>query len=114
MARKNTRRQKSGFSFSAIIFFFLLFFGFLALPGCKNSSQEYTRGIGIYPGNSDEDFSPAVSFDDKTYRNIALHRPAFHSSSYDYNLTAQLVTDGIVDTVFPKWYSASSSQHGIM
>ena len=31
-----------------------------------------------------------------TYRNIALRRAAFASSGYDYNLTAQLATDGIV------------------
>ena len=30
------------------------------------------------------------------YRNIALHRAATNSSSYDYNLTAQLLTDGII------------------
>ena len=33
--------------------------------------------------------------DTQTYRNLALHRPAYASSSHDYNLTAQLVTDGI-------------------
>jgi hypothetical protein len=31
--------------------------------------------------------------DTQTYRNLALHRPAYASSRYDYNLTAQLVTD---------------------
>ncbi len=41
------------------------------------------------------------------YRNLALHRPAFHSSSYDYNLTAQLITDGIKDTRLPTWVAVS-------
>ncbi|MGI4830846.1 MAG: discoidin domain-containing protein, partial [Janthinobacterium lividum] len=32
-----------------------------------------------------------------------LLRPALASSSYDYNLTAQLVTDGVVDRHLPSW-----------
>lgn len=115
MAKNNSGVQIPVFPYSSIPHYFLLFFGFLILLfACKDDSQEYTRGIGIYPGDMDEDFSPVITYDKKTYRNIALHRPAFHSSSYDYNLTAQLVTDGIVDTLFPKWYTASTSQHGVM
>jgi hypothetical protein len=68
------------------------------------SNLSFTRGIGIYPGARGEDFSPELVRDTSgTYRNLALLRPAFHSSSYDYNLTAQLVTDGISDTRFPEW-----------
>lgn len=37
-------------------------------------------------------------------RNIALHRAAYHSSAADYNYTAQLVTDGIVDDALPSGY----------
>ena len=37
-------------------------------------------------------------------RNIALHRAAYHSSAADYNYTAQLVTDGIIDTREPVGY----------
>jgi hypothetical protein len=44
-------------------------------------AQEYTRGVGVYPGDPKEDFSPALRADGKTYRNLALRRPAFHSSS---------------------------------
>ncbi len=68
----------------------------------------YTRGIGIYPGAPSENFSPDLVIDSTTYRNLALLRPAFHSSSYDYNLTAQLVTDGIKDTHLPTWVSTSA------
>lgn len=60
----------------------------------------YTRGIGNYPGAPSEHFAPQMVKDD-TYRNIALHRAAYHSSSYDYNLTAQLITDGIIATDEP-------------
>jgi hypothetical protein len=73
--------------------------------------QEYTRGIGIYPGARSEDFSPEL-VPDTGYRNLARLRPAYHSSSYDYNLTAQLVTDGIKDTRPPEWIGISHGLHG--
>ena len=81
---------------------------------CRSSDQAYTRGLGVYPGVADQDFSPALSIDDVNYRNLALWRPAYHSSSYDYNLTAQLVTDGIIETEMPRWISVSTSTHGVM
>src|SRR6185312_5939129 len=71
------------------------------------SGPQYTRGLGIYPGAPEEDFSPALTIDNSTYRNLALLRPAYHSSSYDYNLTAQLITDGIKDTHLPDWIGVS-------
>jgi hypothetical protein len=43
---------------------------------------------------------------------LALRRHAYHSSSLDYNSTAQLVTNGIKDTQLPSWVSISTSQHG--
>ena len=67
-------------------------------------SHATTRGVGIYPGAPEEDFSPTLVPDTSgALRNLALLRPAFHSSSYDYNLTAQLITDGIIDTKLPTW-----------
>ncbi len=51
--------------------------------------------------------------DAPTYRNLALLRPAYHSSSYDYNLTAQLVTDGIKETTLPRWLVTTLSTTGI-
>ena len=72
-----------------------------------NSGPEYTRGLGVYPGAPQEDFSPTLVIDNSTYRNLALLRPAYHSSSYDYNLTAQLITDGIKDTHLPEWLGVS-------
>ena len=72
--------------------------GGVAAPG------GFTRGVGVYPGAPEEFFGPALVPDTSgTYRNLALLRPAVASSSYDYNLTAQLVTDGIVDTKMPEW-----------
>ena len=73
-----------------------------------------TRGIGVYPGDPREDFAPTLAIDATTYRNLARLRPAYHSSSYDYNLTAQLITDGIVDTAMPRRVVVSSGQQGLI
>ena len=80
----------------------------------RGVSKEFTRGLGLYPGNPREDFSPELVLDKLTYRNLALLRPAYHSSSYDYNLTAQLVTDGIKDTHLPEWIATSASPRGLL
>lgn len=84
------------------------------MTGLALQAQEYTRGIGVYPGSPNEEFVPRMRADTSSYRNLALHRPAYHSSSYDYNLTAQLVTDGIKDTQLPRWEAVSSSQQGAL
>ena len=73
-----------------------------------------TRGIGVYPGDPREDVAPTVRIDPTKYRNLARHRPAYHSSSYDYNVTAQLVTDGIVETALPRWVVIASGQQGLI
>ena len=81
--------------------------------GCNSStvsdrSDYYTRGIGQYPGSPNEDFSPELRPDRATYRNIAKLRTAFNSSSYDYNLTAQLATDGIITDQAPQFIVVST------
>jgi hypothetical protein len=73
-----------------------------------------TRGLGVYPGDPREHFSPTLRVDSTTYRNLARLRPAYHSSSYDYNLTAQLATDGIVETVTPLRVVVSTWQQGVL
>ncbi len=82
--------------------------------GAASKPLEFTRGIGLYPGLPSENFSPELVIDSTTYRNLALLRPAYHSSSYDYNLTAQLVTDGIKDTHPPTWVSTAISLRGTL
>ena len=69
--------------------------------GCSHKGERDNLGIGIYPGNPDENTAPVMVQDD-SYRNIALNRAAYASSSFDYNLTAQLVTDGIVSAEMPR------------
>jgi len=75
-------------------------------------AQEYTRGVGIYPGEVNADFSPSMKIDAMNYRNLALHRPAYQSSSYDFNCTAQLITDGIKETKLPGWVIVTTSSEG--
>lgn len=58
-------------------------------------------------GDPAENFSPALVADNDTYRNMAQNRVTFHSSSYDYNLTGQLVTDGIVTDRMPCFINVS-------
>jgi hypothetical protein len=84
-----------------------------ALIALTLQAQNYTLGIGVYPGDPRENFAPSLRAD-STHRNLALHRPAYHSSSYDYNLTAQLITDGIKETALPRWISTSTSQQGVL
>jgi hypothetical protein len=79
-------------------------------PLDTDSAAGYTRGLGIYPGAPGADFSPTLVIDNSTYRNLALLRPAYHSSAYDYNLTAQLVTDGIKDTHLPSWIAVTLNE----
>ena len=92
-----------------------LFLSLMALMiGCGGVDPEsyirsdyYTRGIGLYPGSPKEDPSPEL-IPSNEYRNIALNRAAYHSSSYDYNLTAQLVTDGIITADEPAYMTFST------
>ena len=77
----------------------LLVAGLLALVACGRqhgpSADGGTRGIGVYPGNPAEYTGPEFVPAGNDYRNLALLRVARASSSIDYNLTAQLATDGI-------------------
>src|SRR5258707_959274 len=85
----------------------------LAVPAASIARPtEYTRGVGIYPGEPTAHFGPVLIPDTTNYRNLALLRPAYHSSSYDYNLTAQLVTDGIKASNLPQWIVVSDPSQG--
>ncbi len=92
---------------------FRLSFSFLAAL-LALGAQQYTLGVGVYPGDPEQNFAPSFRVDGTTYRNLALHRAAYQSSSYDYNLTAQLVTDGLIETKLPRWVVVSTSEHGML
>ncbi|MFY9115929.1 MAG: discoidin domain-containing protein [Bacteroidales bacterium] len=74
---------------------------------CK-SPTEYTKGVGLYPGNPSQDYAPALIIDAKTHRNVAKGRMVYHSSAYDYNLTGQLVADGIFADRSPSYINVST------
>jgi hypothetical protein len=80
----------------------------------SQAQLDYTRGIGVYPGDPREYTGPSLVIDASTYRNLALHRPAYQSSAYDYNLTAQLITDGIKEQNLPQWIVTSTSSSGVL
>lgn len=77
--------------------------------------NDYTRGIGRYPGAPSEYYAPALSWVDNGNKltNVARHRAAWASSTIDYNLTAHLVTDGICDTADPIMLKVST-QDGVL
>jgi hypothetical protein len=78
------------------------------------AASDFTRGVGVYPGDSEEFNGPTLVPGAATYRNLARHRPATASSNYDYSLTAQLITDGIIDHRLPRWLVCSTSSEGIL
>ncbi|MCR4921512.1 MAG: discoidin domain-containing protein [Bacteroidaceae bacterium] len=63
---------------------------------------QFSRGIGIYPGNPAEYFGPTFETD-MSPQNLALHRAVYQSASHDKNLTAQLLTDGERSTSTPAY-----------
>lgn len=82
----------------------------LLQPRCAAAAPDgYTRGIGVYPGRSSEMSAPRL-VRDTLLRNVALDRQAMASSSTDYNLTAQLVTDGIRMPGLPPLLTVSTRQ----
>ena len=78
------------------------------LCACTQSTETGNLGIGVYPGDPNENFAPSMMKDD-SYRNLAQYRAAYASSSHDYCLTAQLVTDGIISSERPKYLQFESS-----
>ena len=85
----------------------------LLLAGCllclfttrvQGDETPATRGIGIYPGRASEYSGPALAAGGQENRNLAYRRAAWQSSSYDYNLTVQLATDGIISEGDAPWF----------
>ena len=68
-----------------------------------------TRGIGQYPGRPSQFTAPKM-VKDQTYRNIALNRMVYTSSSADFNLTGHLVTDGIITSNTPSFLSVKTNE----
>ena len=81
----------------------------MAITACS-SNEDYSTHL--YPGNPAEDSSP-ILVKDHEYRNLALNRAAYASSSRDYNLTAQLVTDGLLPDGGPQFFELSTAQGAV-
>ena len=81
----------------------------MALLCITVSAQQLNRPIGQYPGNPSEYYGPTL-VQDNSYRDIALHRMVYQSSSWDFNLTSQLLTDGIIDEHLPAWLNVTTPE----
>ena len=86
-----------------------LIFILVAIMALSSNAQEMNRPIGQYPGNPSEYYGPKL-VQDNTYRNLALHHAVVQSSSWDFNLTSQLLTDGIIDKEAPAWLNVSTPE----
>ena len=82
---------------------------FITLLCITASAQQLNRPIGQYPGNPTEYYGP-TQVADNNYRNLALCRTVYQSSSWDFNLTSQLLTDGIIDEKVPAWLNVSTPE----
>ena len=86
-----------------------LFATSMLLSVTAQGAENQTRGIGQYPGALTEFYAPTISWTDGgKLTNVALHRAAWASSTYDYNHTAHLVTDGICDSSEPAILNVST------
>ena len=81
----------------------------IALLCITASAQQLNRPIGQYPGNPSEYYGPKL-VKDTSNRNLALHRTVYQSSSWDFNLTSQLLTDGIIDVHAPTWLNVTTPE----
>ena len=72
-------------------------------------AQVMNRPIGQYPGNPNEYYGPTLVQDSAYgYRSLALFRTVYQSSSWDFNLTSQLLTDGIYEREAPAWLNVTT------
>ena len=86
-----------------------LLFILVTLMALGATAQVMNRPIGQYPGNPREYYGPSLVQDNGYgYRNVALYRTVYQSSSWDFNLTSQLLTDGIYDRESPAWLDVTT------
>ncbi|MBR4829407.1 MAG: discoidin domain-containing protein [Muribaculaceae bacterium] len=81
----------------------------LLLVTASAVAQQLNRPIGQYPGNPSEYYGPKM-VQDNSFRNFALYRTVYQSSSWDYNLTSQLLTDGIIEDESPVWLNVTTPE----
>lgn len=88
----------------------LMLFSSAAMMADDDTTGGKTRGIGVYPGRPSESYA-ASTVETKAFHNLTLNHAAYHSSSYDFNLTAQLVTDGLAAKAAPAWMEVLLNGH---
>ena len=81
----------------------------LMAMACIVQAQQLNRPIGQYPGNPSEYYGPMM-VQDNSFNNFALYRTVYQSSSWDYNLTSQLLTDGLIDKELPAWLNVTTPE----
>ena len=54
----------------------LIIFNDVAVSNAQQNAP-FTRGVGVYPGDPKEVFSPSMKVDSVHYRNLALFRPVY-------------------------------------
>lgn len=86
-----------------------LLFAAMGLTLSAAAQAQDNRGIGLYPGSMAQYTAPSMEADN-AYRNLALNRLATASSSIDYNLTAQLATDGLLTKGAPVMLTVSTNK----
>jgi hypothetical protein len=74
------------------------------------TAQVMNRPIGQYPGNPSEYYGPSVE-DGNGRSNLeymSKYHTVYQSSSWDFNLTSQLLTDGIIGKEAPAWLNVTT------
>ncbi len=77
----------------------------MAVVALGATAQVMNRPIGQYPGNPSEYYGPSIE-DGNGRSNLeymSKYHTVYQSSSWDFNLTSQLLTDGIIDNHMPAW-----------
>ena len=83
----------------------------MAVLALGATAQVMNRPIGQYPGNPSEYYGPKLVQDTGYgYRNVALYRTVYQSSSWDFNLTSHLLTDGIIDKEQLAWLNVTTPE----
>ena len=74
------------------------------------TAQVMNRPIGQYPGNTREYYGPSIQDgrDRSGMEYMSKYHTVYQSSSWDFNLTSQLLTDGIIDDQMPAWLNVST------
>ena len=75
-------------------------------------AQVMNRPIGQYPGNPNEYYGPSIeeSRGRSNLECMSKYHTVYQSSSWDFNLTSQLLTDGIIDKEAPAWLNVTTPE----